>query len=60
VVLMHVEVVSAEIVCPLGVAWFLSVSPSKFKTIYLYQVRTPWSESVSEIYRPSDRRLSAK
>jgi hypothetical protein len=22
--------------------------------------KTPWSESVSELYRPSDRRLSAK
>jgi hypothetical protein len=24
------------------------------------QKKTPWSESASEIYRPSDRRLSAK
>jgi hypothetical protein len=24
------------------------------------QKQTPWSESASELYRPSDRRLSAK
>jgi hypothetical protein len=23
-------------------------------------IKTPWSESASELYRPSDRRLSAK
>jgi hypothetical protein len=32
---------------------------------YLFQqpslnIKTPWSESASELYRPSDRRLSAK
>jgi hypothetical protein len=25
-----------------------------------YKKKTPWCESASEIYRPSDRRLSAK
>jgi hypothetical protein len=24
------------------------------------KLKTPWSESASELYRPSDRRLSAK
>jgi hypothetical protein len=28
--------------------------------IYLKKKKTPWSESASELYRPSDRRLSAK
>jgi hypothetical protein len=28
------------------------------KPIYIY--KTPWSESASELYRPSDRHLSAK
>jgi hypothetical protein len=27
---------------------------------YKYPYKTPWSESASELYRPSDRRLSAK
>jgi hypothetical protein len=26
----------------------------------IYIKKTPWSESASELYRPSDRRLSAK
>jgi hypothetical protein len=26
---------------------------------YYYYYYTPWSESLSELYRPSDRRLSA-
>jgi hypothetical protein len=29
--------------------------------IYIYKIKnTPWSESASELYRPSDRGLSAK
>jgi hypothetical protein len=32
------------------------ISPSKKKT----NKQTPWSESASELYRPSDRRFSAK
>jgi hypothetical protein len=27
---------------------------------FRYNKQTPWSESASELYRPSDRRLSAK
>jgi hypothetical protein len=27
---------------------------------FLTKKQTPWSESVSELYQPSDRRLSAK
>jgi hypothetical protein len=30
------------------------------KYIWIEQKKTPWSESASELYRPSDRRLSAK
>jgi hypothetical protein len=29
-------------------------------TIFLFYLFSPWSESASELYRPSDRRLSAK
>jgi hypothetical protein len=29
-------------------------------SIYVINSKTPWSESASELYRPSDRRLSAK
>jgi hypothetical protein len=29
-------------------------------TVILIDWLTPWSESASELYRPSDRRLSAK
>jgi hypothetical protein len=29
-------------------------------TTYCISHKTPWSESASELYRPSDRRLSAK
>jgi hypothetical protein len=31
-----------------------------YSTAYLQKTETPWSESASELYRPSDRRLSAK
>jgi hypothetical protein len=32
-----------------------------FRTyVDLQEKKTPWSESASELYRPSDRRLSAK
>jgi hypothetical protein len=27
---------------------------------YIFMPLTPWSESASELYRPNDRRLSAK
>jgi hypothetical protein len=30
-----------------------------FRNVGLFK-KTPWSESASELYRPSDRRLSAK
>jgi hypothetical protein len=34
------------------------------KDVFVFQLEaltlTPWSESASELYRPSDRRLSAK
>jgi hypothetical protein len=29
-------------------------------SIFTVKKKTPWSESASELYRPSDRRLSAK
>jgi hypothetical protein len=32
----------------------------KFLTAHTVKKKTPWSESTSELYRPSDRRLSAK
>jgi hypothetical protein len=31
-----------------------------FQGLHLHRTVTPWSESASELYRPSDRRLSAK
>jgi hypothetical protein len=49
-----------SVVCPLPLPvlnllnyWFLSCHLQT-------QKKTPWSESASELYRPSDRRLSAK
>jgi hypothetical protein len=39
----------------------ISVKIQNFTKYYLYiNKQTPWSESVSELYRPSDRRLSEK
>jgi hypothetical protein len=32
----------------------------KYACYLLQNKQTPWSESASELYRPSDRRLSAK
>jgi hypothetical protein len=32
----------------------------QIETTFLQDKQTPWSESESELYRPSDRRLSAK
>jgi hypothetical protein len=49
--LSHVQVNSAISLCIL----FPLVSPDKNK-----KKQTPWSESASELYRPSDRRLSTK
>jgi hypothetical protein len=31
-----------------------------YATLRVYKKKTPWSESASELYRPSNRRLSAK
>jgi hypothetical protein len=47
--------------------WNKEELPGQWKGLLLYQFttkgprkKTPWSESASELYRPSDRRLSAK
>jgi hypothetical protein len=36
-------------------AYVINVTP-----LYISGLKTPWPESESELYRPSDRRLSAK
>jgi hypothetical protein len=38
----------------------LSSPGSPFHAVRSTKKKTPWSESASELYRPSDRRLSAK
>jgi hypothetical protein len=38
----------------------IPVSTSVYKHLICELKKTPWSESASELYRPSDRRLSAK
>jgi hypothetical protein len=38
----------------------LSLSLSVSFLLSFFLSKTPWSESASELYRPSDRRLSAK
>jgi hypothetical protein len=49
---------------PCHTAWciklFSSLFLSSFSLILITNKQTPWSESASELYRPSDRRLSAK
>jgi hypothetical protein len=35
-------------------------SGAEYRTIVFFKENTPWPESANELYRPSDRRLSAK
>jgi hypothetical protein len=50
--------------CPSSGGFFFSAYQTLDKTQQLGnpegEKKTPWSESVSELYRPSDRRMSAK
>jgi hypothetical protein len=46
-----------EIFC-IDLHWIAQVQDGLYKVRDIKQ--TPWSESASELYRPSDRRLSAK
>jgi hypothetical protein len=40
---------------------FKNLNDEKWKALEnIKQTKTPWPESASELYRPSDRRLSAK
>jgi hypothetical protein len=43
-----------------GILWLLYIWQSFKRACILYNKQSPWPESVSEPYRPSDRRLSPK
>jgi hypothetical protein len=43
-----------------GGGWRNRTYYMKVRIIIIKKTKTPWSESASELYRPSDRRLSAK
>jgi hypothetical protein len=47
-----------ELVGPVWGTYYLSAHSLYVR--FVWYKRTPWPESVSELYRPSDRRLSAK
>jgi hypothetical protein len=53
-----------NVICDTGIG-FPPTAAKQFKTIWVIlnkqtKQQTPWSESTSELYRPSDSRLSAK
>jgi hypothetical protein len=45
---------------PVGVSINVSVAGEKVRVLVFLNIRTPWPQSTSELYRRSDRRLSAK
>jgi hypothetical protein len=56
----HVSKKWQRMLCPHHLLWWWIkiISHTIYDTMILK--KTPWSESASELYRPSDRRLSAK
>jgi hypothetical protein len=50
----------AAIVIGLNTIRFCDIRPSHIQLIIIIIIKTPWSESASELHRPSDRSLSAK